>query len=246
MRDITHITPIVTIVFGILAIFSVFIRCLATVDRLALDDIFAIAALATALPMGILEFFLSSDGFGKDIWTIPPSKIYRITQVSKTLFPARCVTYDSQFTWLTITFYVMTIVLTKISFLCFCLRIFPNQSIRMGVYALLAISIAYGLTSTIVTLFNCLPVSYIWTSWDGQHTGKCINFSIFAWAHAAINIALDIAIIGVPIPELLRLSMNMKKKVYVVAMFSVGALYVSSPLPHVPSPTTVTKYTHKS
>jgi hypothetical protein len=29
-------------------------------------------------------------------------------------------------------------------------------------------------------------------------------------------------------------------------MFSVGALYVSSPLPHLPSPTTVAKYTHKS
>jgi hypothetical protein len=234
VRDNTHITPIVTIVFGILAIFSIFIRCLATVDRLALDDIFAIAALATALPMGIMEFFLSLYGFGKDIWTIPPSKIYRITQVSQIFCLCRNSTHDSQFTWLTITFYVITIVLTKISFLCFCLRIFPSQGTRLGVYVLLAISSAYGLVFTIVTLFNCLPVSYIWTSWDGQHKGKCIDFSIFAWAHAAINIALDIAIIGVPIPELLRLSMSTKKKVYVVAMFSVGALYVSSLISHSP------------
>lgn len=65
---------------------------------MALDDIFAIAAIVagmyfcytvelrltvSALPMGILEFFMAADGFGKDIWTIPAAKIYRIVQVRK-------------------------------------------------------------------------------------------------------------------------------------------------------------------
>lgn len=31
--------------------------------------------------MAILEFFMSSDGFGKDIWTITPDKITQIVQV---------------------------------------------------------------------------------------------------------------------------------------------------------------------
>jgi hypothetical protein len=82
VRDITHITPIVTGISGGFAIIGVLVRGFASGGRLELDDIFAIAALISALPMGILEFFMSSDGFGKDIWTIEPSNIYRIVKVN--------------------------------------------------------------------------------------------------------------------------------------------------------------------
>jgi hypothetical protein len=82
VRDITHITPLVTGISGGVAIIGVVVRCIATAGTFALDDIFAIAALVNAIPMGILEFVMSNDGFGKDIWTIPPAKIYRIVQVS--------------------------------------------------------------------------------------------------------------------------------------------------------------------
>ncbi|KAH3928735.1 hypothetical protein HBH98_107900 [Parastagonospora nodorum] len=207
VRDITDITPIMTGVFGGLAILGVAIRCVATKGAFALDDIFAVAALIVALPMGILEFVMSSDGFGKDLWTIPPANIYRI----------------AQFTWLTEIFYVMAVALTKMSFLCFCLRVFPRRELRSTLYTLLAVSTAYGLAFTLTCIFNCTPISYIWQNWDGEHSGKCINFHIFGWAHAGINIALDVVIIGVPIPELLRLSMSVRKKVQVVLMFSIGA-----------------------
>ena len=39
-----------------------------------------------------------------------------------------------------------------------------------------------------------------------------------------MNIVLDIIVIGVPIPELLRLSLSTKKKVYIIMMFSIGTL----------------------
>jgi hypothetical protein len=81
-RDITHITPIVTGISGGLATIGVVVRCFVRARDFGLDDSFAIAALVFALPMGILEFFMSTDGFGKDIWTIPPANIYRIVQVS--------------------------------------------------------------------------------------------------------------------------------------------------------------------
>jgi hypothetical protein len=110
------------------------------------------------------------------------------------------------------------------SFLCFCLRIFPGKELRRTVYILLAVCLAYGIAFTITGLFNCTPVSYIWTSWDGEHTGTCINFHVFAWVHAGVNIVLDISVLAVPIPELLRLSLSMKKKIYIVMMFSVGML----------------------
>jgi hypothetical protein len=81
VRDITHITPIVTGVSGGAAMLAVIVRCFLSSNNFGLDDAFVIAAFVSALPMGILEFIMSDDGFGRDIWTIPPAKIYRIVQV---------------------------------------------------------------------------------------------------------------------------------------------------------------------
>jgi hypothetical protein len=86
VRDITHITPIVSGVSGGLATLAVIIRCFPTGGRLELDDIFAIVALLFALPMGILEFVMSADGFGKDIWNIQPENVYRIVKVSASCY----------------------------------------------------------------------------------------------------------------------------------------------------------------
>jgi hypothetical protein len=81
IRDITHITPIVTGVSGGLAIFAVVVRTIIAGAGIATDDILVIVALITALPMGILEFFMAADGFGKDIWNIPSEKVYTIVKV---------------------------------------------------------------------------------------------------------------------------------------------------------------------
>ncbi|KAH7112486.1 hypothetical protein B0J11DRAFT_185921 [Dendryphion nanum] len=207
VRDITHITPIVTGVSGAAAIIAVVVRSALAYASFSLDDMFAVAALISALPMGILEFFMAADGFGKDIWNIPHNNIYQIIK----------------FTWLTEVFYFMAVAFTKISFLFFCLRIFPRKELRTIIFALVGICFAYGIAFVVACLFNCSPVSYIWTNWDGEHSGTCFNFHVFAWAHAVINIVLDIVIIGIPIPELLKLSLSVKKKVYIIMMFSIGA-----------------------
>jgi hypothetical protein len=81
VRDITHITPIVSGVSGGAALLVLVVRALITGGEYTLDDFFVLAAFAAALPMGILEFFMAADGFGRDIWTIPADKIYRIVQV---------------------------------------------------------------------------------------------------------------------------------------------------------------------
>ncbi|KAH7402899.1 hypothetical protein BKA66DRAFT_507745 [Pyrenochaeta sp. MPI-SDFR-AT-0127] len=206
IRNLSHVTPIVSGVSGAVAIVAVIIRSFLTGGIFALDDIFAITALLSALPMGILQFFVAVDGFGKDIWTLQPEKIYRVVQL----------------VWISETSYFAAVALTKISFLFFCLRIFPRKELRKTIYTLVAISAAFGISSIFTCLFNCTPVSFIWTHWDGEHTGTCVNFHIFAWIHAGVNIVLDIIIIGVPIPELLRLKLNTKKKIYIVMMFSIG------------------------
>jgi hypothetical protein len=82
VRDITHITSIVTGISGGLTIIGVVVLCVVTAGSFALDDIFATAALTSALPMGTLELFMAVDGLGTNIWIVLPEKIYRIVQVS--------------------------------------------------------------------------------------------------------------------------------------------------------------------
>jgi len=120
--------------------------------------------------------------------------------------------------------YSAALALAKISYLFFCLRIFPNREIRKWLFSIIALVAAHGTAFTLVAAFNCTPIRYIWQNWDGEHTGRCINFHIMAWVHAATNIALDLLMLGVPIPELLKLQMSTRRKVYIILMFSIGVL----------------------
>lgn len=118
----------------------------------------------------------------------------------------------------------MAVTCTKLSFLVFLLRIFPRIEIRRLIYIFMGLTVAQGFAFTVACIFNCQPVTYIWQSWDGQHSGKCINLNLFAWVYGGLNILLDLGILAIPIPELLTLSLSPKKKVYIIMMFSVGIL----------------------
>ena len=91
----------------------------------------------------------------------------------------------------------------------------------------------------------CRPISFFWKGWDGSE-GKqedhCININIETYTYAGINMALDILILLLPIPQVfpyslvfgcsqltgttqvLDLQMNLRKKLGVVFIFTIGAL----------------------
>ncbi|KAI0120996.1 50S ribosomal protein L36e [Xylariales sp. AK1849] len=207
IRDNTMVTPIVTALSGSLAIVAVAIR-LVDSRRRGLDggDICAVMGLGCALPMGILEFVVSVDGSGKDIWAIPFDKIKRIIM----------------FTWVTEFMYMASLGFTKIAILLFYLRIFPVDELRRICWITIGICSAYIPVFVLTTVFHCTPVSYTWTSWTGETIGTCANFNTFAWAHAIINIVLDIWIIGLPLPQIQKLQVRTRRKIHLVIMFSVG------------------------
>lgn len=113
---------------------------------------------------------------------------------------------------------------TKITILCLYLKVFPSKPFRLTAYATIGVCVVFFLVFALGTIFHCLPVSYTWTSWTGETKGHCINFNAFAWAHAIVNIILDLFVIIMPIPQLLGLALGTRRKVHVVLMFSVGFL----------------------
>lgn len=122
--------------------------------------------------------------------------------------------------------YVICLPLTKISILCFYLRIFPDKKFHKWCFVLMGLNGAYIITLLFTTIFQCSPVEGAWLHWDGTFEGTCLNININGWTSTALNICLDVATIVLPLPELVKLNLSWRKKFGILSMFCVGFLSV--------------------
>jgi hypothetical protein len=161
-------------------------------------------------PLSILAVFLANRGLGKDIWTIPFDDITYILRVYM---------FDSMI-------YVTSFCLTRISILLLYKRIFGNVSVIFlrSTHVLMFVIIGYMIAFDIVLLFQCRPIKLAWEGWDQEHQGVCLNVNAIGWSAAALNIALDIATIILPLPHILRLRLATHKKVTLIGIFLLGLL----------------------
>lgn len=156
------------------------------------------------------SFLVVKNGLGQDIWTLQSE------QITNVLF----------YYYLGEIFYVVALGISKISILFFYLRVFPAKSFRMLTYSVMGLSAAYTVAFFIVTTWQCLPISLAWTQWDGFHEGTCNDIHLQGWIAAAINIALDVVVMILPLRHLAVLNMSLKKRLMVMSMFSVGIFVI--------------------
>jgi len=123
-------------------------------------------------------------------------------------------------------------MLTKLSILGFYLRFFPFvcfPGLRTAIYITIAIVVASGISFTMTITFQCTPISFLWSSFDDPGpVGSCIDINPYAWTSACFNFAVDLWLMALPLPELIKLSLPRRKKVVVCLMFTVGSLYVGA------------------
>ena len=62
------------------------------------------------------------------------------------------------------------------------------------------------------------------TQWDGEHQGKCVDVNALAFANAGLCIVLDLVTLGLPISQVVKLQLSLRKKFWVTAMLSVGLM----------------------
>ena len=121
--------------------------------------------------------------------------------------------------------YFLSSGLTKLTFLFFYLRIFPAKNLRKAVFVFVGITIGYALAFDVTMIFACKPISAVWTGWMKESVPDyCINQNTFYYVAAALNISIDVAILILPIPELYRLKLSLKKKILLMSIFSVGGV----------------------
>jgi amino acid permease len=139
--------------------------------------------------------------------------------------------------------YQVAEALCQLSICAFYLRIMTDRKTRMVVWVLIGLVTCFGIGNTFAMVFNCTPISYLWTSWEGTTSGTCIDIRLFGFIRGGIEIALDLVILALPLPMLYRLQMSTRKKLQIMSMFCVGfVITVVSCLrkyhPHFPYPET--------
>lgn len=181
---------------------------LSSVD-LGVDDWTVLVAAITAIPsIVIANHGTIPNGLGKDIWTVEPEKITLLLQ------------YFYMMAWL----YFLQTALVKLSFITFFIRIFPSKGVQRLLWGTFILVCVWGIAFILTAVFQCQPVSYFWTKWDGLHEGTCLDANAISWANAGMGIAIDIWIVAIPLWQLRSLQLHWKKKVGVAMMFCVGAL----------------------
>ncbi|KAH8682619.1 hypothetical protein BX600DRAFT_448936 [Xylariales sp. PMI_506] len=194
--------------FMIAGICAFLLRCL---ERLrsrtwGLDD-YAIALVTLILiPMGALTVPLSQVGLGTDMWNVSFDNINQVLYY---------------FYWEEIL-YAFALGFNKVAILLFYLRVFPQKAFRMAVYIMIGLNLSYSVAYTLAVVFQCWPLNGAWLSWDGEHEAKCVNINTLGWSGAGVNILFDLTTLILPLPVLAQLTMSLKKKLQILAMFAVG------------------------
>ncbi|KAB2103630.1 hypothetical protein AG0111_0g8352 [Alternaria gaisen] len=181
----------------------------ATVSRLdfGYDDFCVLATLIAAIPSAIITVFGTvKNGLGQDLWALTPTEITQMLQ------------YFYIMAWL----YFLQLTLLKLTLLFFYIRVFPSKEVQRLLWGTVIFTVLWGLAFIIVAVFQCRPIHYFWTKWDGMHEGTCLEINAITASNAAISIALDFWILGIPLWQLWGLKLHWKKKVGVALMFCVG------------------------
>lgn len=105
-------------------------------------------------------------------------------------------------------------------------RIFkPNQKIRWALQASMTLLVCAYVGMFFASLFECWPLA---TNWEPAISrGHCLKpKGGVPYVSGTINVVSDIVVLVLPIPAIWSLKMDLRRKLRLVAIFSVGTLYV--------------------
>ncbi|KAF2276602.1 uncharacterized protein EI97DRAFT_45390 [Westerdykella ornata] len=126
------------------------------------------------------------------------------------------------------TKFIQTILITvglgciKASILLFYNGIFSRiRSFRIAVHIMLGIVAAWVISHTFANIFLCWPVTVLIEPYFGN---KCINAGEIWLSNLYTDIIVDVAILIMPIPMVLRLQLPWAQKLGIIGVFMLGTL----------------------
>jgi len=123
----------------------------------------------------------------------------------------------------TLMTYNLSLTFIKLSILYQYYRLFVSRYMRYSVYIATAIVICFGLDTLLTTVFTCSPIRAYWDpTLEPQGKAKCLNRFAAWFANGSINIATDIMILLLPMPEIRKLQMQKRQKIVLAFIFGLG------------------------
>ncbi|KAK1702386.1 hypothetical protein BDP67DRAFT_496971 [Colletotrichum lupini] len=203
----------IAIALSVITFPVVALRCISRwkiTNKLWWDDWTAIFATLTRNQMLLaglagIEIASADLGFGTHYWNI---ELDAGTKLLKLFYAVQQL-------------YIMIQVFAKISILLFFSRIFPAKWFQLTVRYFIMFLLLHGLIFLLVIVFQCTPVSSVWDRSNPNRT--CLNVTAIGYAGAVFSIVEDLVILVLPIPELVKLQLNIRKKIALGFMFSLGS-----------------------
>ncbi|CZT52014.1 uncharacterized protein RSE6_13247 [Rhynchosporium secalis] len=116
--------------------------------------------------------------------------------------------------------YAVANALTKLSIIASCLRIFLNPFFRSFMWFMVVVVTLQGIASCFTIIFECDPAP---SSWDWTVKRKsCIDIQGFFVSISIFNVLTDFAILVAPAFCFWKIQMARKKKVELIALYSIG------------------------
>jgi hypothetical protein len=107
------------------------------------------------------------------------------------------------------------------AFVIFYLEIFPEKPYRLTNFFLAALLMTDLLGECMVICLQCKPFRKAWTA---GLPGNCLPLLTYFYVSFGVRLATDLVLFCLPIPVLQTLTLNRRKKLGVMLMFSMGLL----------------------
>lgn len=130
----------------------------------------------------------------------------------------RQVTFWTQFP------YIFAVSHIKLSVLLFYRSIFSTPKFRRTVDILCIILLLWTIAFFSATLFQAWPISY---NWNGYQRGHTINEISMYLGLACSELVLDVIALALPWTVIWRLQMKTSRKLWILAIFMLGAMWVN-------------------
>ncbi|KAI1099134.1 hypothetical protein F4804DRAFT_349604 [Jackrogersella minutella] len=170
-----------------------------------LDDWLILFALAFAIALMANMLWWIPRGLGRHVQTFGPdvSELFSIG-----LFTAELT-------------YTGVIVFVKFSILALYWRLFQKStSIKLPIFIMGVVVFVWGIVVFLLTLLQCIPTRGFW---DKTISSSCnVDSQKFLFAISIPNILIDVTLLTMPIPYVIRLNVPRSQKRAIVSMFLLG------------------------
>ncbi|KAL1849680.1 hypothetical protein Daus18300_013181 [Diaporthe australafricana] len=172
------------------------------------DDYLIVVALGLCIATCVLTVEFSAAGAGRHVWAL---RTEEVVETSMYLFALGIV-------------YTLAAMSIKTSIILLYIRVFSttNKIFRLSIYLASVLTACLAITFIVVILAACQPMQFFWTRYDGISEGTCIDLGSFFVAFSIFNVSLDVFLLVLPIPQVLKLHMSARKKWIVCALMMLG------------------------